>query len=185
MNAEPADIGQKLRKLRHDRRLPLKEVAAGTGLSASLLSMVERGERNLSVDNLKRLAAFFKVSVVEFFRNGAPGGTTRLVARGQGRKFTLPDNGIILELLVPDLNRSMEPVLQTVKPKHGSEAPYQHHGEELVYVIAGTLDVTVGDVVYELKSGDCLYLESNLPHRWVNNGEDVSVSLWVSCPPNF
>jgi len=107
------------------------------------------------------------------------------VARGQGRKFTIPDDGIVLELLVPDLHRSMEPVLQTVKPGHGSVAPFQHQGEEFVYVISGTLDVTVGETLYKLQAGDCLYLESSVPHRWVNSGEDVSVSLWVSSPPNF
>lgn len=177
-------IGDKLRKLREERNLSLKEVALATGFSPSFLSMMERGKRTISVDNLKRLAAFFKVSIVEFFREGVQ-GTTRLVKKGEGRKFTLPDEGIVLELLVPDLRRSMEPVLHTVKPKHGSAKPYKHDGEELVYLISGTLDVTVGEAVYHLEAGDCLYIESGLPHCWVNNGEEVSVSLWVSCPPNF
>ena len=61
-------IGTKLRELRQEHNLTLQQVADATGFALSYLSQLERDKVSISVDNLERLAQFYAVHMVHFFR---------------------------------------------------------------------------------------------------------------------
>ena len=62
-------IGNRIREVRQNRGLTLEQVAAETGLSMSFLSMLERDKVSISVDNLEKLANYYQVHMVHFFRS--------------------------------------------------------------------------------------------------------------------
>ena len=62
MNSPKSELGQYLRKLRKERKETLHQVSKGTDIDSPMLSKIERGERLATNDQLKRLAAFYKVS---------------------------------------------------------------------------------------------------------------------------
>jgi transcriptional regulator with XRE-family HTH domain len=58
----PTTIGEKIRALRENANLSLREVANDIGIDTSLLGKIERNERQPTKEQLKQIAAFFKVS---------------------------------------------------------------------------------------------------------------------------
>jgi HTH-type transcriptional regulator, competence development regulator len=64
MSSQKSELGQYLRELRKERQETLHQVSKGTDIDSPMLSKIERGERLATNEQLKRLAAFYKVSEV-------------------------------------------------------------------------------------------------------------------------
>jgi DNA-binding transcriptional MerR regulator/quercetin dioxygenase-like cupin family protein len=182
--AEPALPlpGQKFRRLRARRGLSLAQVARATNVSVGFLSALERGQMRSSVATLRRIARFYKTSIMSLFEND--GDAQRLVKPNQRRILeTSPD--VRMELLAWG-NTAMEPHLFRVKPGGGSGASYSHEGEEFLHVMRGRFEIWLQNGEhYVLNAGDSLYFESSTPHRWRNPGKSEAWILWVNTPPTF
>jgi DNA-binding transcriptional MerR regulator/mannose-6-phosphate isomerase-like protein (cupin superfamily) len=174
-------IGSHLRQLRVKRRLSLAQVASAIGISVGFLSALERSQMSGSVGTLRKLARFYKTNILDFF--GANGASSRQV-QPQQRKVLEAGPGVRMELLAWG-NRVMEPHLFRVAPEAGSGDSYTHEGEEFLYVLRGTLVITLEDEKYRLKAGDSFYFESATPHHWKNPGRTETWVLWVNTPPTF
>lgn len=61
-------------------------------------------------------------------------------------------------------------------------APHAHGKAELVYVMEGDLEVTVGDEVVELGRGDAVHFDSSVPHRYCRKGHGPCSALVVTAP---
>jgi DNA-binding transcriptional MerR regulator/quercetin dioxygenase-like cupin family protein len=177
-----APIGNRLRKLRRERSMTLSEAAAGTGLSVSFLSCLERSQVHASVATLQRLAVFYKTNVLSFFGGAQQSGK---LVRPQQRIELSSEPGVHLELLALG-NTAMEPHLFRLAPGTSSGGSYHHEGEEFIFVISGSCDVWLDEVEhYQLKSGDSLYFSSAQTHRWSNPYKLPAVLLWINTPPTF
>ena len=62
-------FGKRIKELRNQRNLTQSELAEKIGLSTNFIGMVERGERNTSVDKIFKLAYAFEISLSEFFKH--------------------------------------------------------------------------------------------------------------------
>ncbi len=177
-----APIGNRLRKLRRERSMTLSEAAAGTGLSVSFLSCLERSQVHASVATLQRLAVFYKTNVLSFFGGAQQSGK---LVRPQQRIELSTEPGVPLELLALG-NTAMEPHLFRLAPGTSSGGSYHHEGEEFIFVISGSCDVWLDEVEhYQLKSGDSLYFSSAQTHRRSNPYKLPAVLLWINTPPTF
>jgi DNA-binding transcriptional MerR regulator/mannose-6-phosphate isomerase-like protein (cupin superfamily) len=174
-------IGMHLRQLRAKRRLSLSQVARAVGISVGFLSALERSQMSGSVGTLRKLARFYKTSILDFF--DAQDARSLQVRPGQ-RKVLDAGPGVRMELLAWG-NTVMEPHLFRVSPGSGSGDSYTHEGEEFLYVLRGELAIAVNDDEYRLKPGDSFYFESATPHRWKNPGRAETWVLWVNTPPTF
>ncbi len=180
------NIGFRLRELRLGRGLTLEQVAADTGLSVSFLSMLERDKVSVSVDNLEKLARYYQVHMVHFFRT--PQEDNVLITRRADILQRLAENGASpasVTLLTNRPNARMEPLLVNVAP--GKEEPHfrQHEADTLVYILEGRarLVAETGEEV-ELAAGDLAYYV-NLPHRRFVNASPSErlVLVIVTAPP--
>src|SRR5208337_2046218 len=143
---------------------------------------LHRGQMHSSVATLRRLARFYKTSILSLF--GANGETPRLV-RPEHRKVLETSPGVRMELLAWG-NTAMEPHLFRIKPGRGSGESYAHEGEEFLHVLRGEFEIWLNKQEhYVLKPGDSLYFESSTPHRWKNSGRTETWLLWVNTPPTF
>ncbi len=178
----PQGPGQRFRRLRLRRKLSLAEVARATGVSVGFLSALERGQMRCSISTLRRIARFYKTSIMALFdTNGAP----QRHVRPSQRKILETFPGVRMELLAWG-NTSMEPHLFRIKPGGGSGESYSHEGEEFLHVLRGEFEISLnGRERYLMKAGDSLYFESSVPHRWKNPGRSESWILWVNTPPTF
>jgi DNA-binding transcriptional MerR regulator/mannose-6-phosphate isomerase-like protein (cupin superfamily) len=176
-----AAIGTQLRQLRVKRALSLAQVARAVGISVGFLSALERSQMSGSVGTLRKLARFYKTSILDFFDAH---DARSFQVRPEQRKVLDAGPGVRMELLAWG-NTVMEPHLFRVSAGSGSGDSYTHEGEEFLYVLRGELAITVNESEYRLKRGDSFYFESATPHRWKNPGRSETWVLWVNTPPTF
>lgn len=174
-------IGSHLRQLRTKRRLSLSQVAQAVGISVGFLSALERSQMSGSVGTLRKLARYYKTNILDFF--DANGASSRQVQPEQ-RKVLQAGPGVQMELLAWG-NTVMEPHLFRVAPRAGSGDAYTHEGEEFLFILRGSLIITLDQQEYHLKTGDSFYFESATPHHWKNPGRSETWVLWVNTPPTF
>jgi quercetin dioxygenase-like cupin family protein len=83
-------------------------------------------------------------------------------------------------------NTMMEPHLFRIAPSAGSGESYAHEGEEFLYILRGTLEITLDNgETARLAEGDSFYFESSNAHHWKNPGKSETLVLWVNTPPTF
>ena len=179
-------VGKRLRAARTKRSLSLRSAAERAGISASYLSLVERGLAEPSVALLQRVASAYGGTLLEFFGT-APGGTAgpKLVRTSERRRLRGFDR-VEIEDLVTFPNAVLEIDIFSVAPGGGSGGAYSHDGEEALYVLDGELDVWLDDAEhYHIEAGDTLYFRSAQQHRWMNQSNTTTRLFWVNTPPTF
>ena len=104
----PTAVGPRIRSLRLQRRLTLKDVADKAGITPSALSQIERNHSNPTLGSLKAIASALGTTIGHLFPSSA--ASDRLVVRAAERKRLSPRRGITYELLTPDLSGQIEDV---------------------------------------------------------------------------
>ena len=187
-----AALGAQLRSLRKTRELTLEQLAARSGVSAGLLSQMERGQGNPSFNTLVQVAHALSVPVASLFRTESSGSP--VVRRAERRRIDIhageagdtAAEPTVTELLTPSLAGALEVLLIEVPPGYSTEAtPFTHEGEEFGLILEGRHEVHLGDAVYTLEPGDSITYSSRLPHWYRNPGDEPVRSLWVITPPTF
>lgn len=160
-------IGPRLRALRHDRGLTLKELAATTGLSLSTLSRLESGKRSPTLDLLIPLARAHRIALDQLV--AAP-------ATGDPRVHLTPlhkGHGSVLVPLTqyPGRVQVFKQVLQPREPKLVT-----HHGYEWLYVLAGELRLLLGEREFTLRPGEVAEFDTAEPH-WFGPAGHAAVEI--------
>jgi XRE family transcriptional regulator, regulator of sulfur utilization len=179
------ELGARLRQLRRSRGVSLAEVADGTGISPSFLSMVEQGKSDITVSRLMRLVHWFGVSVADLVQE-PDNAAVQVVRAGNRRSLRLADEGIEIQMLTPDGHHAMLPVINVYEAGGGMVDPTRHDGEEFVHVLEGRLELTIagGDPIV-LDAGDSAYYRSDTTHSFRNTGEGVARFFGITTPPNL
>jgi DNA-binding transcriptional MerR regulator/quercetin dioxygenase-like cupin family protein len=173
----------RLRELRRERGLSLRDAADRSGLSVSFLSALERGATGASIATVQRLTSAYGSTLLDLF--GPPTGAERRVVRLRDRPALEVGNGVRIEQLARGAVH-LEPQLFVLAPGSSSEEAYTHDGEEFLYVLAGAISLWIGeDEHYRLDTGDAASFPSNLPHRWRNDAGEETRLLWINTPPTF
>lgn len=155
------------------------QVAEATGLSPSMLSMVERGQANPSIGSLMAIAGALGVSMVSLFGDPAQSGAP--VIRADQQPVLTTRRGVRRRLLIRDGDSSVEVAENTYAPGTASaETPIRHLGREMGVVLNGALAVEVGGERYVLHPGDAVVFDSTTPHRFVNVGRGTARTLWIN-----
>lgn len=196
---EYPEIGERLRKRRLERGWSIRGLAERLGLSASLISQIERGQSNPSVATLYAIVNELDVSLDELLftdRRSAsqspavsstsvpvpPVDPPRHPVQDAGtRKSIRLASGVTWERLTTTSEPGVEflHVVYEVGGASSSDATFQRHpGHEWGYVISGVLQVTIGFDEYELHPGDSVSLASTLPHRLSNMGDQPVHAIW-------
>lgn len=182
-------IGQRLRHTRQVKLLRLKDVAQSIGCSESMLSKIECGKAKPSLDMLHKMATALDTSIGALFNAPAPGD---LVIYPCGERQTIKiaseddDQAIRLERLVPYASdRALGGNIHVVMPGASNGGAIKHEGEEVGYVIIGSLELTVADETVVLNAGDSFFFRSDLPHSYRNCGVEIARVVWINTPPTF
>jgi len=178
-------VGREIKRLRKLRELTLEQLASDSGVSAGLLSQVERGQGNPSFNTLVQVAHALGIPVARLVAGEQM--SSPVVRREERRRLSLGDGKLVLaEMLTPRLDSALEAIRIVTEPGYSSkDTPFVHDGEEFGIVLEGTHAVNVGGTHYVLRAGDSISYSSTIPHWYENPGDVTSVSLWVVTPPSF
>ncbi len=179
----PTTLGLRLRHARLVAGLTLLQLAQKASCSESLISKIERSLATPSLTMLHRLAVALETNIgILTSEDSAPESP---IIRHDERPV-LKAGGIALERLVlPKRGGLLQANIHVVSPGEGSDGLIEHSGEEVGYVLEGTLELTLGETRYDLGPGDAFSFPSNVPHGYRNTGEDVARVLWVNSPATF
>lgn len=182
-------IGVRLRLARRLRGLKLKQLADMAGCSESLLSKYENGKATPSLPMLHRLARELGFNIGWMFDDGDR-DLGVVFRRGERPTITLDPlrqgEGISLERVVPyDPKHLLQCNIHHIEAGGSSDAPISHDGEEVGYVIEGTVELDVDGHTHRLSTGDAFVFRSSLPHAYRNPSDAPASIFWVNTPPTF
>jgi transcriptional regulator with XRE-family HTH domain len=175
-----ANMGQRLKNLRRVRGLSLQEVADGVGVSPSFLSMLERGQTDISLSRVSRLADFYGVYLSELLLDGdvqllppiveaIPAIPT--IDRGEGIQYRVIKREhpqMIHVLMAP---RSMFSDLRA------------HQGEDFWIVLRGRPELLYGPHRYPVAAPQTARFSGVVEHGWDNPGpEEAEMVVLASVP---
>jgi transcriptional regulator with XRE-family HTH domain len=167
-------FGPRVRALREGMGLSLRDLAARSGVSAPMLSQVERGETSPTLSIARRIAAGLELSLSQLLRLDESDGVTvvpageRRAGGGQGHRYevlTPPVPGQRAELSL----HALAPGAATAGP---DDPPIHEPGSRETAVVAeGRLRLVCGGVAHDLDQGDAVTFDSDLPHHFENPGD--------------
>ncbi|WP_457298192.1 cupin domain-containing protein [Phyllobacterium sp. P5_D12] len=185
----PARLGIRLKLARQTRGLTLKALSEAANCSESLLSKIENGKASPSLPMLHRLVQVLETNIGWMFEESD--GEEGIVFRAGARPLIALDplrrgEGISLERVIPySPGHLLQCNIHHIEKDGASAGPIQHAGEEVGYILAGEVELTVGDKQFELKEGDAFVFNSDLPHSYRNTGSKRASIFWVNTPPTF
>jgi transcriptional regulator with XRE-family HTH domain len=169
-------LGETLRALRLARGHTLGEVAAGTGLSPSFLSLVEGGGSDISTGRLHRVAQFLGVRLGDLLNMSTPEEVTIVRAAGRSQ-----DGRSVHPLLDGRDDLAMSAALVELEAgARTGERPGRHDGEQFLFVVSGTVELVPAHAESQvLGPGDAAYLRSPVDEIR-NAGDGRAVALLVA-----
>jgi len=163
-------IGEKIKYLRTDKKMTLKDLSDASGLSTGFLSQLERGMSSIAVDILGNIASILDVDLTYFFE--APKEHGRYVQRSFERSVFQVENSSYIHYHLTDMveHSQMLPRFIEILPGQFEEiiGEYGHAGEEFIYVVEGVLTLFIDHERKELYPGDTAHYPSTLNHNWAN-----------------
>jgi transcriptional regulator with XRE-family HTH domain len=179
-----------LRVRREELRLSVRELARRVGVSASLVSQIERGKINPSVSTLYALVSELGLSMHDVFgapEDGSGGVRSRdssgPVTHSGGRALLLLASGVAWERLTAEPAEGVDFLKVIYAPGSAScpdDALIRHMGSEFGFVTSGRLGVQLGFDSYELEPGDAISFDSTLPHRLFAIGAEPAEAIWFA-----
>jgi XRE family transcriptional regulator, regulator of sulfur utilization len=180
--ADAAALGARIRSLREAMELSLRELAVRTGVSAPMLSQVERGETSPTLSVAARIAGGLELTLSQLLRLDE-GGHIVITRRGRGRRRRR--GGHRVEELTPALPGQRADVsLHLLDPGAATGGPddpplHEPGSRETVYVQSGSLVLAVDGAEHALRAGDSVTFDADLPHHFENRGRDRTEFLAV------
>src|SRR3954468_18212756 len=178
----PATIGARVRALREGMDLSLRDLAERSGVSAPMLSQVERGETSPTLTVAGRIAAGPALRLSQLLRLDE-GGTVSVVRPGERRAGGA--DGHRWEVLTPPLpGQRAEGSCHTLQPGARTGGPgdppmHEAGARETSLVQRGRVTFICDDARHDLAAGDCVTFDADLPHHFENPGEEEAVLLAI------
>jgi len=189
-HSEPSHIGASLRAQREKVGLSLREVARRIGVSASLISQIERDKVNPSVSTLYSLVRELGLTMGDLFAADGSATPVRALSAARVGPAVSPGDRAVINLAsgvtwerltaVSDPGVEFLHVVYEVGSESCPENSLVHHGgKEYGYLISGRLGVRIGFDEYALGPGDSISFDSSSPHRLWAIGNERVTAIWV------
>ena len=169
-----ARIAERVRELRVAQGLSLEALATKSGVSRSMISLVERGESSPTAVVLDKLATGLGVVLASLFdaprAEAPPSGP--VARRDEQPEWRDPASGYVRRSVSPSAVAQLFRIVEVRFPA-GARVAFETGARDVrvdqqVWVLAGTIDVTVGDERHRLREGDCLAMRLDRPTMFHN-----------------
>jgi transcriptional regulator with XRE-family HTH domain len=181
--AVAASIGPRVRALREASSLSLRDLAGRSGVSAPMLSQVERGETSPTLQVAAKIAAGLDLRLSQLLRLDESSSVT--VVRADQRRPGGDAAGHAFEVLTPALpgqrlelsRHELAPGAVTGGP--GDPPTHEPGSREIAHVDQGAVELVIDGERHALQTGDTVTFDADLPHHFENPGSEQAVLLAV------
>ena len=175
------ELGKRIRRVRKERGLTLKQLEVTSGFSATHISEIERGKTSPTIGALIHIARALGKEA-SFFLEEEQLSEVAVVRREERPPLPVDEARVKGEYLTPGIpGGRLNAYMIHLEPNHRGEVIYSpHDGEEALYVLAGSLRYRVGDQVFQLHAGDTIHYPCVHPHGFETVGEEGARVLFTS-----
>ena len=178
-------LGSRVRELRRAKGMTLNGLAESSGVSRSMISKVERGEKNPTLVVAAGISEGLDVSISQLMGIEERREVV-MVPRDRRMVMRDPETGFERQLLSPTFGNRRIEFVRNVIPENstsGEFPPHKRGFEEYVVVERGRLAAILDGEKHVLEEGDALYFEADVTHRFDNAGDgECSYYLVISAP---
>ena len=174
--AKTQSLGDRIRLMREQQRLDIKQLADKTGYSQEYLMKIEEGKLSPPVGALINISRALAVDSKTLLSEEKKKRRQSYIKRTKAYAY---------RSLTPDAeDKHLWAYLVALEPKKQHEmVAYKHEGEEFMYVLEGKVQITVGEEVYELKKGQTIHFNSGVTHNLKNlSSKDSKLIVVVYTP---
>jgi XRE family transcriptional regulator, regulator of sulfur utilization len=177
-------IGPRVKALREAMDLSLRDLAERSGVSAPMLSQVERGETSPTLHVASRIAAGLELKLSQLLRLDESGAVT-IVHPAERRRGGSPEQGHAFEILTAPLpgqraELSRHTLAAGARTGGAGDPPMHEPGSrEIALVEHGAVVLDIDGERHELGAGDCVTFDADLPHHFENPGPGDAALLAV------
>jgi transcriptional regulator with XRE-family HTH domain len=181
-------IGGKVRALRLKKKMGLVELGRHTGLSAAMLSKLERGKLFPTLPTLLRIAIVFSVGLEFFFTDDQKRHVVAIVRRAERKRFPERSDGRDVSFYFESLDfAAVERKFNTYYAEFQALKPnkvrsHQHPGTEFLSVLRGKLELQIAVTAHRLGTGDSIYFDSSLAHSYRRVSKNGCSAIVVTAP---
>ncbi|MDQ0469975.1 helix-turn-helix domain-containing protein [Labrys wisconsinensis] len=181
---ENQKLGQRIRDLRLKAGMTLSDLSKATGVSIGTLSQLERGLVSPTVRTVYTVANALGVMpawLIDPSQSPIQTAETRYIVRAGQRSRLLDIDGIRKDIASPAASERLRGFFMVIQPGCNSGAqPYSHKGEEIGFLLSGSLELQIDGETFSLNEGDCFAFSSNKPHHFANPGSRPASVFWVN-----
>jgi transcriptional regulator with XRE-family HTH domain len=182
--AVPETLGLRIRALREGMNLSLRDLAERSGVSAPMLSQVERGETSPTLQVASRIAHGLELRLSQLLRLDEDGAVT-VVRKPERRQGPKGARGHSYEILTPPLPGQRAELSRhtlaagAVTGGPGDPPMHEPGSRETALVESGAVVLHCDGARHELAAGDCVTFDADLPHHFENPQDEPAVLLAV------
>ncbi len=164
-------------------QMTLQALGDAAGISIGYLSQVERDHATPSLGTLSQIARSLDVGVDYFVATpSVEDGLTRAGARSG---FSVGSSPLVYERIAADFTGNvLSSFILNIPPGYRSET-VSHEGEEILYMLEGSVTQRLGNEEMVISAGDSLHFRGNRPHSWSNDSNAPARMLWTGTLPMF
>lgn len=178
------EVYEKIKSIRKQAGMTLKDLSEATNLSIGFLSQVERGTSNLAISSLKKIADAFEINISEFFQD--KNSYTYVSRKDSQRLFQTKGLDTVYANLSGNFDkRVLAPYVLILAPNQKKNDSFKFTGEEFYYVLKGAVKFTIDGKDYSIYEGDSIHFPSNLDHYGENLLDEETHLLGVITPVVF
>ncbi|MDB0439508.1 helix-turn-helix domain-containing protein [Clostridioides difficile] len=174
-----SNIGKKLTLCRKKQNISIKDLSKLIKVTPSLISQIEKGSVNPSINFLKSISNALNVPLITFFIPSID--DSELVVRNNLRKIViLPESeNIFYEMLSSNPFNKFEFAIMNLSPKSYCKEKNGHAGNEVAYILKGSVELSLEDDIFELNEGDSVKIPFGMRHKWGNPNEIESKVIYI------
>jgi transcriptional regulator with XRE-family HTH domain len=176
-------VGALIRARRRQLHMTLEEICQAAGISKGYLSQVERDQATPTLGTLAQIARSLDVGMDYFI--ATPSLEDSLTRAEERPRFSVAGSSMIYERIAADFaGNILSSFVMHVPDGYRSET-VSHEGEEILFVLEGTITQSLDNEEIEMKAGDSLHFRGNRPHAWRNDSGQPARLLWTGTLPLF
>lgn len=187
------DIGARLLSIRLAAGLSQRQVAQRAGVPHAQISVIEQNKSSPSVATLRKILGGLNIRLADFFEEdrAAPEGPffgfdelIDLTSKLSTMANAAPRGSLVFRQIGDAGRHNLQILHEVYEPQADTgEVLLRHFSSEGGIVISGELEVTVGDAVRVLKSGESYLFDSRVPHRFRNRSGKRAIVISACTPP--
>ncbi len=174
-------IGPKVKRLRHAQRLSLQQLATRSDVSTAAIHKIESNNMVPTVTTLLKIASALERPIGYFIDDEQPADPVAFTPSSDRPTIFTPHAGLDLAGISGPYTpfRAAAAIAVAEPGANSGDKPLIHPGEELVYVLEGSLEFEIAGTRYKVGRGDSLHFLGDQPHHWANVRKTKARALWT------